>query len=328
MLEFKINDYLTLKLEKGRTNIYINDEKFEFYCERLVVVIQSDNLSNFDDLESIDDLNHDQSSLSISILPKEEFWGHCSNLQSWVENEYNTTILHSSLSFPLLKKLTEVGDPVANKYFKDEIGKRFISKNPSTSIFLIEEDYLNFLNDEEFATLIDSYKDFVKRTEIERIDIYEILGLSYFSRCHNYLKTQKFIELDNFFQTAKNWFESAIDIDPNNETVWKNFGCALMKMDKYEEAIKKFQKSLEINPNDDTTWNSFGYALMELDKYEEAITKFQKSLAINPNNDRIWKIFGYTLLKLDKFERAIEKFQKALTINPNDDAAWNGYGVA
>lgn len=63
----------------------------------------------------------------MDITPEEEFWGHCSNLQAWVENNYDTRLLHSNIAFPLLKKLTEAGDPNTNKVFKEEIARRFES---------------------------------------------------------------------------------------------------------------------------------------------------------------------------------------------------------
>ena len=51
------------------------------------------------------------------------------NLQVWAEMNYDTRILHRNLAFPLLKKLAQVGDPIAKKALKDEIAKRFLSGN-------------------------------------------------------------------------------------------------------------------------------------------------------------------------------------------------------
>ncbi|GAH27524.1 unnamed protein product, partial [marine sediment metagenome] len=58
------------------------------------------------------------------ITPEQEFWAHCSNLQTWAEHHYDTRLLHSNISFPLLRRLTEAGDPVAKQFFKDEIAER------------------------------------------------------------------------------------------------------------------------------------------------------------------------------------------------------------
>ena len=56
---------------------------------------------------------------------KTEFRANCSNLQAWVENGYDTRLLHRNLAFPLLKKLTNVGDLHAKKVFKDEIANKY-----------------------------------------------------------------------------------------------------------------------------------------------------------------------------------------------------------
>ena len=83
------------------------------------------------------------------ISPDQEFWGHCSNLQMWHEHNYDTRLLHSNLSFPLLRKLADVGDPQAMRVFKEEIAKRFESGVPSVQIYLREEGYLAYLDDDD-----------------------------------------------------------------------------------------------------------------------------------------------------------------------------------
>ena len=58
------------------------------------------------------------------------------NLQTWAENGYDTRILHSTLAFPLLKRLTEVGDLIAKNKLKEEIAIRYFygMKNVTTRI--------------------------------------------------------------------------------------------------------------------------------------------------------------------------------------------------
>ena len=83
------------------------------------------NEGSIDEIEGKLDHSHHYKPPGVQeIDPKTEFWGHCSNLQVWVENNYDTRLIHRNLSFPLLKKLTEVGDPTARRHFKEEIAKR------------------------------------------------------------------------------------------------------------------------------------------------------------------------------------------------------------
>lgn len=106
MQEFKINSYITLKLEEKKTNIFIKEKLF-LQCKFLLLNIVED----ISELKSIDDaveLYYDppkQIEYSKKVTAQAEFWAHCSNLQAWVENDYNTRLLHFNLAFPLLKKL-------------------------------------------------------------------------------------------------------------------------------------------------------------------------------------------------------------------------------
>jgi hypothetical protein len=95
MLEFKVNDYVSLKFNYPDTEIYINGKYF-MQCFSL-------------------------------IDTEEEFWGHCSNLQAWSEHDYDTRLLKVNLAFPLLEQLAEAGDNLARIKFKEEILKRLLS---------------------------------------------------------------------------------------------------------------------------------------------------------------------------------------------------------
>ena len=127
MKEFIVNEYITLKLEDGKVNIYVNGELFR-QCKFLLINIPIEEISSFDDIESIDEaaerLSRNLEHHKIEIPPETEFWGHCSNLQVWVEHNYDTKLLAQNLAFPLLKKLSSL-DPIARRIFKEEIAKRF-----------------------------------------------------------------------------------------------------------------------------------------------------------------------------------------------------------
>jgi Leucine-rich repeat (LRR) protein len=64
-------------------------------------------------------------------------------------------LLHRNLAFPLLKKLTEAGDPIAKNVFKDEIAKRLASGHNSVITYLINEGYLDYLNKDELKVVFE-----------------------------------------------------------------------------------------------------------------------------------------------------------------------------
>ena len=153
---FKVNEYITLKLEDKKTNIYVEDELF-LQCKYLLLNIKVDKIQSLEEINSIDEaaemLDKSQEgffSKKVDIPPEVEFWGHCSNLQAWNENNYDTRLLHSNLSLPLLKKLTEVGDPKAKKVFKEEVLRMLETGSDNVVIFLLRNYFLEYFTKDEF----------------------------------------------------------------------------------------------------------------------------------------------------------------------------------
>ena len=172
-LEYKINKYLTLKLEYGKIYIYVNGVRF-LQCIRLALKIPIETIPNYNEVDSIDEAaevydkyvwdNRIIEGLDPikytndphSITPEQEFWGHCSNLQAWVEFNYDTRIMFRNMAFPLLKELARAGDPQARRAFREEIAMRLESGHPSVVEYLIQENYLQYLSKEELKTVIES----------------------------------------------------------------------------------------------------------------------------------------------------------------------------
>ncbi len=160
MLTFRVNEHITLSLENKKTVIYVNEKEF-MQCKHLLLNIPINETDSLENIKSIDDAAEvfkwsetEQEPIEFSLPPEVEFWGHCSNLQTWVENNYDTCLIHSYLSFPLLKKLTDVGDKNAIKVFKHEIIKRLIEGNYTTREFLIDRRYVNYLNEEDIRVVL------------------------------------------------------------------------------------------------------------------------------------------------------------------------------
>jgi len=156
----------------GITRIYISGEPI-MQCKFLLLNINVDEISALDEIESIDEatekldasMENEEDAYKFNIPPETEFWGHCSNLQVWHEYDYDTRLLRSNLAFPLLRRLTEAGDPLAKKVFVEEIMKRYENGIKSTREFLELEGFLRYLpldvqlhialNDDDYNTLME-----------------------------------------------------------------------------------------------------------------------------------------------------------------------------
>lgn len=236
--EYQINDYLTLKLENKATNIYVDEKQF-IQCKFLLLNIPPDKVRDFDDIESIDEaaerLNHDleyQKKINIKIPPETEFWAHCSNLQVWVEYNYDTRLLHSNLAFPLLKAITDAGDPTAREVFKREIKLRFESFNPPTQQYLIENGYLNYFNNEE-------------KEELSKLILDENIWIN---GGYNYLSTNRKTKALELFLQAKN-------INPINLKTLLGIAQVYVSTNEYDKALQIYNEILEYYPENQKALN-------------------------------------------------------------------------
>ena len=165
MKEFKINEIITLRLKDKNTEIYLYGNLFS-QCKHLVISIPSEEIKDFNEFESIDQVSDiffpryylilDKNPEFIAqIDPETEFWGHCSNLQAWVESGYNTDLLDRKLAFPILKALVEAGDLKAKKVFSNEITRRIKRGYFPVIEYLVIEGYLSYLNNSQLIYLFE-----------------------------------------------------------------------------------------------------------------------------------------------------------------------------
>ncbi|NVM38421.1 MAG: leucine-rich repeat domain-containing protein [Candidatus Lokiarchaeota archaeon] len=180
--QFQINKLIVLKLEEGVTNIYLNGEKF-IQCKFLITDIPITELEHVHNSKSIDELFGNQNldleydKVKYKIAPEVEFWAHCSNLQAWAESGYDTRLLLSNLSFPLLKKLAQLGDIHAKRVLKEEVAKRISTGYNPVIQFLVMESYTELLNIEELEIAIKDLKEFnLYRCNLKKIPDFILKG--------------------------------------------------------------------------------------------------------------------------------------------------------
>ena len=195
--EFRINKYLSLRLIKNETEIYVSDKPFK-QCKYLLLnkkMYQPNDKVSSDSIDSLEQqLDHSMNPENpvpeykkLKITPEEEFWAHCSNLQVWAENDYSTHLLHRELAFPLLEELSAAGDLKALKIFRKEIIERYNSGDLTVANYLYLEGYLDLVSREDLIIdmLIPEERDLLLKLE-------KLLDIKFF------LLTKERQEISNF----------------------------------------------------------------------------------------------------------------------------------
>ena len=85
----------------------------------------------------------------------------------------------------------------------------------------------------------------------------------------------------NNFSGAIQYYDKALDIDPNNKVILYNKANALIKLADYAKAIDYLDRVLALDPNYINALNDKGVALGGLGNYSGAIQYYDKALDID-----------------------------------------------
>lgn len=153
--KIELNDYIAIGLEYNKILIYIQEERFqELEYSFLNKILNACKVQ----LEEVKKQVKIVENLHKLELDNENFIKFLIILKLWIKNNYDTEILVYDFSFPLLKKLVEVGDPLAKKVFINEILKNLWGADPLVVRYLINEKYDHYVDLYNYRTEIHNPK--------------------------------------------------------------------------------------------------------------------------------------------------------------------------
>ena len=94
-------------------------------------------------------------------------------------------------------------------------------------------------------------------------------------------------------------------------------GRALIDQGKWSEAAEKFYHACRLEPANQHFHRAYGLAVVRLDRFDEAIAAFRRAVEIDASFARAHADLGVTLLKIGQVYAAIEKLTVALTLEPD-----------
>lgn len=269
--QFKLNKHITLKLENNKTNIYINNVLFR-QCKSLIInILKNKDYNNIESMDNIIAETDKGVEIDYKIDPEVEFFAHCSNLQVWIENEYDTCLLHSELAFPILRELIKLGDQKAKTTFKEEIAKRFEKGYLPVIFYLIIEGYIYHLNVEEQNTLLhdsslmknlkSSLEKDIKERKTESIALLILKSLFRDYKIKEAKNIIKETTLESLKNKNKDDFNQLVELEAFNKEIFTN------------EELKQFlfisQIFLDIIRKNEEIENLFNYLQENLGREEE-----------------------------------------------------------
>lgn len=102
----------------------------------------------------------------------------------------------------------------------------------------------------------------------------------------------------------------------NKASILTEQGTVNNDQKKIIEAIKIYETIIQEGGVEDSLLYNYGSALLKLNKLNEALEAFSKAIAINPNRPEIWNNLANVYLTIGNHSAEIECYDSALKINP------------
>jgi tetratricopeptide (TPR) repeat protein len=119
--------------------------------------------------------------------------------------------------------------------------------------------------------------------------------------------------------TAMNYYDQVIKINPNDNIALNNIGANLMHLKKHDEALIYFQKANKIDPTYPNTYAGIGMVYAEKREYTKAFETFVEGLKTHKKDDELRKhllgnAYGVceNVISSDLPEIVIGAFQKSI----------------
>ncbi len=167
------------------------------------------------------------------------------------------------------------------------LGEALILSNPSESLTVLEQAA-------ELAP--------------DRAEIHTLLGLT-----HSFIKEK---------EEARNSFERALALDPNNARALMQVAFQLGAERKHAQALEIYRKVIEIEPENARYHYELAVSLVNNGQVPLALESLKTAQNLALNNAQIFNQIASVLGSLNRMDEAIAALKKAVELEPNNPEYW------
>ena len=120
---------------------------------------------------------------------------------------------------------------------------------------------------------------------------------------------------DEKYSQALKYYESILQIEPNNIYVITDYGVTLQNLELYHQALEAYYRVLSIQPKNIWVLINKGSVLHALKKYTDALACYDTVLSTEKNNPIAFAYKGLCIAESGNTQLAIKYFKKALSID-------------
>lgn len=109
----------------------------------------------------------------------------------------------------------------------------------------------------------------------------------------------------------------AVDLDPGDPELHKNFATLLQRAGRYLDAAQAFNRALTLDPSDGQSCMRLGACLSALGNYALASEAYEKWLRLNAHDAAMMRALSEALTRIGEADAGLQWAQKALAIEPD-----------
>ena len=197
---------------------------------------------------------------------------------------------------------------------------KWLKKDSQEISTLVSQNEALRKSNEELARQIEELKKKIPQAKTEADK--ERITQEFAAEDKKFLSNQKVDEAWKFygqkdFNGAKNLFDEAINLNPDNAQAWFGRGTAYGSMKKYEQSIQDFDRAIELMPNFTNAYFCRGGSYYLMKNFNQAIADATKTIQLNPNLANAYKFRGICFQKLGENAKAQADFAKAKELGYN-----------
>ncbi|CAD5915773.1 UDP-N-acetylglucosamine--peptide N-acetylglucosaminyltransferase 110 kDa subunit [Planktothrix agardhii] len=119
------------------------------------------------------------------------------------------------------------------------------------------------------------------------------------------------------WQEAIAAYQQALRITPNWVEVQRELGDLFLKLERWDEAVQVYETAIGLRSEGAEVYHNLGDALLKLQRWEDAIAAYQKAIELNPEFSWSYNNLGDGLRELQRWDQAAQSYQKAIELKPD-----------
>ncbi len=124
--------------------------------------------------------------------------------------------------------------------------------------------------------------------------------------------------LQGNLKMARNLFENALAIEPDNAAVHNNLGFLLCQQNNWDEAMVHLEKAVTLHPESDAAHLNKGHAHLAQGAWGQAYAHYSKALEINQENPLAWESYAKFFMLNQQPGDAAQAWAQAVQLKPEE----------